>query len=340
MRASARITCTAPTTPASRSAVSGSSGRSPAHSSTQSHRPGSAPQGRRSRRSSSNTTSASSDSGSRSSARSSKPAAPAASSTRANLRTGSSLARSRPGTSSTLEELERERRKLAGLERHRPEPLTAAERDALAKIARDLPRLWSAATTTHRDRKELLRTLITEITITVIEEPRRAAIEILWEGGARTELEIRLWRRGAKRTCTPEDTVDLIRRLAEHTLTRRSRRSSTSKGAGPAPACCSQTAREVSPPAERHPGGAATGPRQRDLHDQAGRRRARRDRDDDLPVAARGPAARRADHATRALANPSHARGASPVRARRPRRLPATGSRREAARVCASDGFA
>jgi len=116
----------------------------------------------------------------------------------------------------TLEELERERRKLAELERHRPEPLTAAERDALAKIARDLPRLWSAETTTHRDRKELVRTLITEITITVVEEPRRAEIEILWEGGARTELEIRLWRRGAKRTCTPEDTVELIRRLAEH----------------------------------------------------------------------------------------------------------------------------
>ena len=50
----------------------------------------------------------------------------------------------------------------------------------------------------------------------MIDEPRRAAIEILWEGGARTELEIRLWRRGAKRTCTPEDTIELIRRLAEH----------------------------------------------------------------------------------------------------------------------------
>jgi DNA invertase Pin-like site-specific DNA recombinase len=115
-----------------------------------------------------------------------------------------------------LEELERERRKLAELERRRPEPLTPPEREALARIARDLPRLWDAPTTTPRDRKELLRALIGEVTVTVREDPRRAEIEIAWEGGARTELEIRLARRGAKRTCTPEDTVELIRRLAEH----------------------------------------------------------------------------------------------------------------------------
>jgi hypothetical protein len=116
----------------------------------------------------------------------------------------------------TLSELERERRKLAELERRRPEPLTQAERDALGRVARDLPRLWDAPTTTDRDRKELLRTLISEVTITVREDPRRAEIEILWEGGARTELRVPLIRRGTKRTCTPEDTVELIRRLAEH----------------------------------------------------------------------------------------------------------------------------
>jgi excisionase family DNA binding protein len=115
-----------------------------------------------------------------------------------------------------LSELERERRKLAELERRRPQPLTAPERQALAKLARDLPRLWTAPTTTDRDRKELLRSLISEVTVTVREEPRRAEIEVAWEGGARTELQVRLVRRGFKRTCTPEDTVELIRALAAH----------------------------------------------------------------------------------------------------------------------------
>ena len=40
--------------------------------------------------------------------------------------------------------LERERRALAELEQRRPEPLIAAEREALPDIARELPRLWDA----------------------------------------------------------------------------------------------------------------------------------------------------------------------------------------------------
>jgi excisionase family DNA binding protein len=115
-----------------------------------------------------------------------------------------------------LAELERERRKLAELEQRRPEPLTSAERQALARLARDLPRLWAAETTSARDRKELLRTLISEVIVTVQETPRRAEIEILWEGGARSELQVALVRRGPESTRTNEDTIELIRRLAAH----------------------------------------------------------------------------------------------------------------------------
>jgi excisionase family DNA binding protein len=115
-----------------------------------------------------------------------------------------------------LGELERERQRLAELESRRPEPLTSAERQALGRIARDLPQLWAAETTTDRDRKELLRTLISEIVVTVTEEPRRAEVEICWEGGARTQLTVPLIHRGVESTRTPEDTVDLIRRLAAH----------------------------------------------------------------------------------------------------------------------------
>jgi excisionase family DNA binding protein len=116
-----------------------------------------------------------------------------------------------------LAELERERRRLAELESRRPEPLTAAERQALARLARDLPRLWHAETTTDRDRKELLRSLIGEVVVTVRDEPtRRAEVEIAWEGGARSELEVPLVRRGPESKRTPEHTVELIRALAVH----------------------------------------------------------------------------------------------------------------------------
>jgi excisionase family DNA binding protein len=61
-----------------------------------------------------------------------------------------------------------------------------------------------------------LRTLISEVVVTVREQPRRAEIEIAWEGGARTELQVALVRRGPETKRTNEDTVELIRALAAH----------------------------------------------------------------------------------------------------------------------------
>jgi excisionase family DNA binding protein len=98
----------------------------------------------------------------------------------------------------------------------RPAPLTDAERHALARLARDLPRLWAAPTTTDRDRKELVRTLVAEVVVTCHPDERRAAVEIAWEGGARTELGVRLNARGPERRRIAPDTLALIRRLAEH----------------------------------------------------------------------------------------------------------------------------
>jgi excisionase family DNA binding protein len=115
-----------------------------------------------------------------------------------------------------LAAVERERGKLAALEHARPQPLTDGERRALAARARDLPRLWQAATTTDRDRKQLLRTLIREIVVTVNADQRRADVEIAWEGGARTELQVKLNARGPETRRLAEDTIELIRRLAQH----------------------------------------------------------------------------------------------------------------------------
>jgi excisionase family DNA binding protein len=116
-----------------------------------------------------------------------------------------------------LSELERERRKLVELETRRPEPLSPAERQAVTRLVRDLPRLWAAETTTARDRKELLRTLISEVIITVEQDPRRAEVQIVWEGGARSELTVALIKRGTESNRTDENTIELVRKLAAHT---------------------------------------------------------------------------------------------------------------------------
>ena len=56
-----------------------------------------------------------------------------------------------------LAAVEREHGKLATLEQARPAPLTDEECQALKRLARDLPRLWEAKTTTDRDQGALAR---------------------------------------------------------------------------------------------------------------------------------------------------------------------------------------
>jgi len=135
----------------------------------------------------------------------------------------------------TLAAVAREQRTLATLEHARPAPLSPKEREVLTGLARNLPKVWEAKTTTARDRKELLRALISEIVVTVRRPENLAEVEIFWEGGTGSTLTVRLIRRGGEALRTEEDTVELIGRLAVHhpdhqiaaILNRQGRRSGT-----------------------------------------------------------------------------------------------------------------
>ena len=104
---------------------------------------------------------------------------------------------------------------LARREHLRPRALNDAEREQLLSLGADLGRVWSAPTTTDRDRKALLQCLIEEVIIDVAREQRRATLRLRWRGGAITELAIAL-RRYQPKICTDEDTVALLERLAAH----------------------------------------------------------------------------------------------------------------------------
>jgi|SRR3954447_3220585 DNA invertase Pin-like site-specific DNA recombinase len=67
-----------------------------------------------------------------------------------------------------------------------PSVLSAAERDAIRSLAADLPRVWSAPTTTRADRKELLRILIDDVTVAVEGDSEIVNVDITWAGGHRT----------------------------------------------------------------------------------------------------------------------------------------------------------
>jgi DNA invertase Pin-like site-specific DNA recombinase len=105
---------------------------------------------------------------------------------------------------------------LARRERERPHVLTQAERDHLLSIGPDLARVWHAPSTTPRDRKELLRALVEEVTIKVERERAAARLTIRWKGGTCDDMGLALPRSRPATIRTDEDTIALIRRLARY----------------------------------------------------------------------------------------------------------------------------
>jgi Recombinase zinc beta ribbon domain/Recombinase len=68
-----------------------------------------------------------------------------------------------------------------------PRTLTSEQIEAIGRLAQDLPALWSAATTTVMDRKEILRAVIERIVLRVIDHSERVQVEIFWAGGCVTQ---------------------------------------------------------------------------------------------------------------------------------------------------------
>jgi len=114
----------------------------------------------------------------------------------------------------TLRELKAAEGELARREHTRPLVLTPDERASLLALGKDLNAVWSAPTTTDRDRKELLRTLIEEVVMTIEREKFNAHLTLRWRGGLLSELDVPLPRSRPATIRTAEDTIELLRRLA------------------------------------------------------------------------------------------------------------------------------
>ena len=116
-----------------------------------------------------------------------------------------------------LRELADAEAELARRQTARPRALTPQEKQAILALGDDLGQVRDAPATTDKDRKQLLRTLLEEVNITLHRggtDPH-ASLVLRWKGGAISELTVPLRRRQPK-IRTDEDTVGLIRRLAVH----------------------------------------------------------------------------------------------------------------------------
>jgi DNA invertase Pin-like site-specific DNA recombinase len=101
-------------------------------------------------------------------------------------------------------------------EQERPRTLTDKERQRINTLGSDLRLVWTAPTTTDRDRKELLRTLLEEVILKVERKENHADLTLRWRSGMITKLDVRLKSYQVQGPKTDEDTLSLLRRLAAY----------------------------------------------------------------------------------------------------------------------------
>ena len=96
-----------------------------------------------------------------------------------------------------------------------PVTINAEQLLRLRALSADLQQVWYAATTTDRDRKELLRTILEEVVLNLDRTEGSTNLVLRWRGGAITTIDVptpRFRPPGGPRT--DEDTIALLRRLA------------------------------------------------------------------------------------------------------------------------------
>lgn len=90
------------------------------------------------------------------------------------------------------------------------EPAPPARADIEA-LARDLPRLWAAPSTSHRDRKRLLRAMIADVTLTFAPNQPDISVGIHWRSGHGDELTV--LRPATARHARTAAVLELLREL-------------------------------------------------------------------------------------------------------------------------------
>jgi DNA invertase Pin-like site-specific DNA recombinase len=87
------------------------------------------------------------------------------------------------------------------------------DRDALLRLAEDLPRAWEAAGTDARAKQRLVRLLIEEVVIDLDDAAHEAVATIHWIGGRHTEIRIARRRTGRYPEDRHPSAVEVLRKL-------------------------------------------------------------------------------------------------------------------------------
>ena len=92
--------------------------------------------------------------------------------------------------------------------------LAPEERTSMQTLAEDLAAIWQAETTTHAERKQLLRLAIEAVQLDGVGRPGWIEIQIRWRSGVVTRLDVKRAQPGEGSLKTPEQAVTRIHELA------------------------------------------------------------------------------------------------------------------------------
>jgi DNA invertase Pin-like site-specific DNA recombinase len=94
--------------------------------------------------------------------------------------------------------------------------LTAQQRERILALARDLPRVWRAPSTKNKDRKEMLRLVIKDITVQREKHERSALLHIRWQGGACEQMKIEIPPPRPEQIRYKAEVIEQVRELARY----------------------------------------------------------------------------------------------------------------------------
>lgn len=96
------------------------------------------------------------------------------------------------------------------------QPLSKKQRQALYRLAGDLPRVWQHPKTDNGIKKRILKTLISDIMVDITPE-NYFVVSVHWAGGKHTQYRIKRRKAGERESHLHPETESIIRGLAEVT---------------------------------------------------------------------------------------------------------------------------
>ena len=93
--------------------------------------------------------------------------------------------------------------------------LSKEEKRSLLELSKDFPKLWNAPSTKAKDKKQILRVLIEDITVERPHQSKIAILHIRWKGGACEDISITLPPKKSDQIRYSQEIIEQVRNLAK-----------------------------------------------------------------------------------------------------------------------------